>query len=166
MLTIQASCRLEGTWALEARAPHAETCDNMSSVLKLWANLQEKQNFIAVVHDDIEEISRRTAVTALRKFIEVDNHTALFSVKLLLDHHRVVKGVVSPAFNNQMVRDVTTRGGPEELTLRAGEREKGSESFRGHNQDRPTISGALTWSIQTGVRCLKSCMLGLRRTTG
>ena len=79
--------------------------DNMTNALKLLANLQDKENFIKVVYDGNKEGSRRKMVTAWRRFIEVDCHKALVSVKLL-DQHRVVKEVLAQGI----------REGPEEFT--------------------------------------------------
>ena len=68
-------------------------------------------------------------MTALRKFIEVDNHEASVSVKLL-DQHRVVKELVGRAIDTVDHKGATVKQGPEELTLRIG-----SKVFCGHHED-------------------------------
>ena len=108
VLAIQASCRREGTWALEAHASPAETCDTMSSALELLANLQEKQNFVEVAYDDKKETSRRTVVTPLKRFIEIDNDEALVSVKLR-DQDLVVIDLLEPAFNSLDDKDAAVQ---------------------------------------------------------
>ena len=46
------------------------------------------------------------------------------------------------------------RRGPEELTLKVGERENGAESIRGHHQDRPKQVGASQCGF--GMECAAS----------
>ena len=58
----------------------------------------ERAPLIVVVEEDIEESNRTNMVAAVRQLIEVDNHKALVSVKLL-DQHRAVVELVGPAFN-------------------------------------------------------------------
>ena len=69
------------------------------------------------VYECIKETCRRKVVTALRKFIEVDNDDAFVSVKLL-DQQCVVNEWVGPAFNMVDYKDAAVKQGPEEITLR------------------------------------------------
>ena len=82
------SLNLEST-----RPPTSDTSEP-----KHQANLQKEENFIEVVNEGIKESSRRKVVQAPSQSIEVDNHKALDSVKLL-DPHRVVRELVGPTFN-------------------------------------------------------------------
>ena len=105
----------------------------------------------------IEVASNRTTGgrrLELTQFIEVHNHKALVSVRLL-DQHRVVREVVAPAFDTEKFPDATVRGGPEKLTLspeelalRAGH--VGSLSLRGHKEDRPTQVETSSGSFRLG----------------
>ena len=105
----------------------------MMSTVKLLANWQEKERFIDVVCDDILEGSRFNMVAASRPFIEIDNHKALVSVKLL-DQHRVVQEVDGHTFGKVMFPSAKTGRGADELILRAGAKQR-TESTCAHHKD-------------------------------
>ena len=125
-------------------------CDNMISAWKLFANLQEKERFIDVVHDGIKEGSRRKMVASLRQFIEVDHHKGLVSVKLL-DQHIVVQEVLGPALDKKTSPDAKIRSGPEELTWKVGER-KGQTASVDTTRIRPKRVGP-----SSGRQCQTLC---------
>ena len=90
----------------------------------------------------------------LTQFIEIDNHKALVSVRLL-DKGREVREVVARAFDTEKFPDATVRGGPEKLTLgpeelalRAGN--VGSLSLRRHKEDGPTQVETSSGSLRLG----------------
>ena len=127
---IQANCRA-GDTVFKAHAPPLGACDNMISASELLEKLQDTKNFIEVDEEDGD---------CFRQFIEVDNHDAFSR---------------SCCWTNTCKNE----HGPEEPTLRAGEK-KGAERRRGHHED---------WSpprlTLTGVRCAIRCMMdGLEET--
>ena len=100
----------------------------------------------------------------MKHLIEVDSHTVVVSVTVL-DQHRAVKEVMSTAFNMVDYKDAAVEQTPEELTLTICEsREVKSPLWT--PRELIGTSGILFWSIQTGVRCAKRCMMKWIRRIG
>ena len=97
-------------------------CDNMTSVSILLANLQDQENFTEIVYDCVNECSKRKMVAALRQFMEVDNHKALVSVKLLEPASRCERSG-GPCVRQKKIPAAKMKQGQEKSSSRAGDRE-------------------------------------------
>ena len=83
VLTNQSSSRSEDTWVFKPHAPPMGVCDNnlIIALQTLGELCRTKKVLLTSFTMASRRSSRRNVVTALRQFIEVDNHKACVSVK-------------------------------------------------------------------------------------
>ena len=92
----------------------------------------------------------------LRQFVEVDTDKALVSVKLF-EQHRMMSELVRPKFNLTDFKYADVKDGFEELTLR--KMKDVDKRPQWTQRGLIGISGALLWSILTGARCVRRCVM-------